>query len=107
MCLNIVNRRYSLQAFPMGTFKCQYLWLFFSGMVHFFLRSALYFLLEIRTGLRRSISEQQKRRGGWGVGVGGGGERDLFSIVDLLSLFSKMSHSDSDLCLVSPHLELL
>lgn len=52
--------------------------------------------------VRCSISEQQKRRGG-----GGWGEGNLFSILDLLSLFSKMSHSHSDLCLVSPHLELL
>lgn len=88
----------------MGTPKCQYLWLFFSGMVHFFLRSALYFLLEIRTGFgvlylssRRDVE----------VGGGDGGEGNLFSILDLLSLFSKMSHSHSDLCLVSPHLELL
>lgn len=50
----------------MGTAKYQYLRLFFPGVVHFFPEKCLYFLLESRTGLRGSVSEQQERPGGWG-----------------------------------------
>lgn len=61
--------------FPMGIPKCQYLWLF-SGLVHFFLRSSLSFLLDSRTGCEVLYLSRKK-----GLGVSS-------SVLDLISLFS-------------------